>query len=144
MGTDVVMPDVELWACGYLKTALAARPEAFANAYVGIKVPQLRQSRMVVVRRDGGPRLDTVREAARLSVNVWAPTDLECANLARLVRALLWQAADGDPVCRVSDLSGPSSVADESEVPRRFFSVELIVRGTSLPADLGPSSSSSS
>lgn len=146
MPSDVVFPDVELWACGFLKTALAARSESFADAYVGIKVPSPRLPRMVVVRRDGGPRLDAVRESARLGINVWAGNDQEAANLARLVRALFNAAADGSPVCRVDELSGPSSVADESGQSRRFFTIELVVRGTALTSDpiFAESSSSSS
>ena len=132
----IVFPDVELWAAGYLRSALAARPESFADAHVGISVPSPREDRMVIVRRDGGPRLDTTREAARLGVRVWATTDQEATDLARLVRALLWMSPDGDPVCRVTDLSGPSSVPDESGQPLRFFSMELVVRGVPLDADL--------
>jgi hypothetical protein len=133
----IVFPDVELWACDYLKTALAARPESFADTvYVGVKVPDPRRDRMVIVRRDGGPRLDTVREAARLGVRVWATSEQDATDLARLVRALMWMAPDGSPVCRVNDLSGPSPVADESKQPLRFFSLELIVRGAPLDADL--------
>lgn len=135
--TDVVFPDVELWATGYLRTALAARPEAWASAaWVDIKVPNPRHDRMVIVRRDGGPRLDTVREAARLTVRTWGKTEKEAADLARLVRALLSSSADGDPVCRVIDQSGPSAVPDESGQPLRVFVLELIVRGVPLPADL--------
>lgn len=134
---DVVFPDVELWVCTYLRGVLATRPESYAStAYVGNKVPNPRHDRMVVVRRDGGPRLDVVREAARLTIRTWATTEQEAANLARLVRALMWAAPDGDPVCRVTDLSGPSPVADESGKPVRVFVLELIVRGEPLPADL--------
>lgn len=133
----IVFPDVELWAANYLRTSLAARPESFASdVHVGISVPSPRTDRMVIVRRDGGPRLDTTREAARLGVRVWATTDQEATDLARLVRALLWMSPDGDPVCRVTDLAGPSSVPDESGQPLRFFSMELVVRGVPLDADL--------
>lgn len=129
----VVFPDVELWATGWLRTALAARPEAYAaNVFVGTAVPSTRRDRMVTIRRDGGPRLDATREAARLGVNVWGKTEQEASDLARLVRALLWAAPDGNPVCRVDELAGPSPVADESGQPRRFLTFELTVRGSDL------------
>lgn len=128
----VVFPDVELWATGYLRSALASRPEPYAaSVFVGTTVPSTRRDRMVTVRRDGGPRLDVAREAARLGVNVWGSTEQEASDLARLVRALLWAAPDGDPVCKVTELSGPSPIADESGQPRRYATFELIVRGAS-------------
>lgn len=133
----IVFPDVELWATAHLRSTLSGRPESFAsNVYVSNSVPSTRRDRMVVVRRDGGPRLDTMREAARLGVRVWAKTEQDATDLARLVRALLWMAPDGAPVCRVTDLSGPSPVPDESGQPLRFFTVELIVRGAPLDNDI--------
>lgn len=136
--SDVVFPDVELWTTTYLRAALAARPESYAAAHVDNKVPNPRRDRMVIVRRDGGPRVSTVTEAARLAVRVWAPTEKAANDLSRLVRALLTVAADGNPVCRVTDLSGPVAVPDESGQPLRYFTLELTVRGVPLPADLEP------
>lgn len=127
----VTFPDVTLWATGWLKTALAARAEPYASGvFVGQSVPNPRETRMVTVRRDGGPRLDVVREAARIGVNVWAATELDVSDLARLVRALLWSAPDGAPVCKVTELSGPSPIPDVA--PRRYMSFELIVKGSDL------------
>lgn len=128
----VIFPDVELWATGWLRAALATRAETYAqNVLVGIVVPTTRRDRMVMFRRDGGRQLDAAREAPRLSVNVWGRTEQEVSDLARLVAALLWSAPDGEPVCRVQQLSGPSPIADEQ--PRRFMSFELITRGAELP-----------
>lgn len=130
MAEVVVFPDVELWATGHLRSALAARAESYAaDVFVSNAVPAGRRDRMVIVRRDGGPRLDVVREAARLTVRVWGKTEQEATDLARLVRALLWAAPNGAPVLKVSDLSGPSPVADESGQPLRLMSFEVIVRG---------------
>lgn len=140
---SIIFPDVELWATSFLRTSLAARSESYASdVYVSNAVPNPRQNRMVVVRRDGGPRLDQVREAARLSVRVWAKTEQDATDLARLVRALLWASPDGAPVCRVNDLAGPSPVPDDSHQPLRYMTFELIVRATNLaPADASSSSS---
>ena len=127
----VIFPDVELWATGYLRTALAARSEPYAaDVYVSNTVPDPRRDTMVQVRRDGGPRLDQVREAARLTVNVWAMKEQDATDLARLVAALMWAAPDGDPVLRVDQATGPTPVADPSRQPLRFMSFEVLVRGT--------------
>lgn len=123
----IVYPDVELWATGYLRTALAARG---SQAKVSNAVPTTMPTEMVAVRRDGGPVLPGAREAARLGVNVWAGSEQAVAALAALVQALLLASPDGSPVLRATSLSGPSPIADPSGKPRRFLTVELTVRGT--------------
>lgn len=132
MTTPVVFPDVELWATGWLRNALATRAEPYAqDVLVGVVLPTTRRDRMVMFRRDGGPRLDATREAPRLGVNVWGGSEQEASDLARLVAALLWAAPDGNPVCKATQLAGPSPVADEQ--PRRYMTFELVTRGTELP-----------
>lgn len=131
MTTPVVFPDVELWATTWLRAALTGRAEPYTQGVlVGVVLPTTRRPRMVMVRRDGGPRLDVAREAARLGVNVWGATEQEASDLARLVAALLWAAPDGNPVCKATQLAGPSPVADSQ--PRRYMTFELVVRGADL------------
>lgn len=131
----IVFPDVELWACQYLQAELATRAEPYAaDVYVGNTVPNTRTGRMVVVRRDGGPRLELVRETARLTVRVWGSSEQEATDLARLVAALLWAAPTGEPVIRVTQPTGPTPVADDSRQPLRLSTFELLVRGTQDPA----------
>lgn len=127
----VVFPDVEAWLVRYLSGALDERPEPYTDdVVVGITEPSPRPARSVIVRRDGGPRLDLVREAARVSFRVWAESDEDATDLANMVRALLAACADGDPVARVNEQSGPTPIADESGQPLRYLVVEFIVRGT--------------
>lgn len=126
MTTMVIFPDVELWATGYLRTALAA------HGYPGMFVSNRRetQTTAVWVRRDGGPTLDVVREAARLGVNVFAPTEQAVGDLARTVSALLRAAADGAPVVKVIQPLGPSPIPNVT--PQRYMTFEVTVRGTAL------------
>lgn len=128
MSTPIIFPDVELVVTGYLRTALAT------HGYPGMFVSNKRgtQTTAVWVRRDGGPTLDAVREAARLGVNVFATTEQDATDLARTVSALLRAAADGTPVVRVTQSSGPTPIPDSG--PRRFMTFEITVRG----ADLAP------
>lgn len=129
----VLFPDVEMWATGYLRDALAARPESYtSNVYVGNAVPSTRRDRMVICRRDGGPRLDVVRELARLSVRVWAKTEADASDLALMVAALLWAGPDGNPVVKVQQSAGPSPVVDTSGQPLRLMGFELTVRGADI------------
>lgn len=127
MTAPIVFPDVELWATGYLRTALAD------YGYGGIFVSNRRESQVpaVWVRRDGGGALDQVREVPRLGVNVFAVSEKAAADLARTVSALLVAAPNGNPVLRVREISGPSPIADESG-SRRFMSFEITVRGAAL------------
>ena len=126
----VIFPDVDLWATGYLRSALAARAEPYAaGVKVAVTVPATRPARLVVVRRDGGPRLDVARETARLGVRVWAGTEQDATDLARLVAALLWAAPDGNPVLKVTQTSGPSPVPDSSGQPLRYLTFEVTTRG---------------
>lgn len=129
----VIFPDAELWATGTIRDALAGRTETYAqNVYVSNAVPTTRRDRMVICRRDGGPRLDVAREAARLGVRVWAMTEQDATDLARLVSALFGAAADGNPVLKVTQPSGPTPVADSSGQPLRYLTFELTVRGANL------------
>ncbi len=133
----VLFDDIELWATGKLRAALLARTEPYTdNVLVSNKIPNdpvtgepKRRDRMVIVRRDGGPRLDVVREVARLGINVWGETDQIATDLARMTAALLWSSPDGDPVSKVTQTLGPSSVPDESKQPRLYMTFELISKG---------------
>ena len=124
--TPIIFPDVELALTGRLRTALAA------HGYAGVFVSNTRgtQATAVWVRRDGGPALDQVREAARVGINVFAPSEQAATDLARTVSALMRAMPDGAPILRVEQTSGPSPIADSS--PRRYMTFEVDVRGTEL------------
>lgn len=128
MTVPIIFPDVELWATGYLRTALAA------HGYPGMYVGNTRGTTTpaVWVRRDGGPA-GQVLETPLLGLNVFHTTEQKVGDLARTVSALLRAAPDGAPVTRVVQTSGPSPIADASG-PRRFMTFELTTRG----ADLAP------
>lgn len=133
--TPITFPDVELWATGWCRTALASRGEDYArDVWVSNTVPDPRRDRMVIFRRDGGTRLDQVRDQPRLTIQIWGSSEQEATDLARLVLALLWAAPDGNPLCAVPTITGPSPVADESGQPLRLASADLVIRGTELAA----------
>jgi hypothetical protein len=129
----VVFPDVEAWCASYLRDELAARPEGFAeNVYVSTQVPSPRLTRMVILRRDGGPRTSVVTERARLGIRVWGESDEVAQDLTQLVRAILGASAGNGPVRRVDEISGPSYIVEESGQPFRYLVLELITRGSAL------------
>lgn len=128
MPTVIVFPDAELWVCTYLRAQLPLM------GYVGVYVSNQRGTEPVAVwvRRDGGGTLDLTREAPRLGVNVYDTTEQKVTDLASMVAALLVACPDGKPVLRATEITGPTPIADAS--PRRFVSVELVVRGVQTPA----------
>lgn len=126
----VVHPDAELWATGYLRAALAARPEPYADASVANDKAKASKPRKVVVRRDGG-RQEGLFDFPRLTVRVWALDGQEAADLSRLVRALLMVAPGSGPVVRVESTTGPQGIPDESG-SQKFFTVDVKTRGSNL------------
>jgi hypothetical protein len=124
----VEYPNVVLDVIEYLRPALAA------HGYPGIRVAdQYKGGGLEVwVQRDGGPQLDVVRETARIRINVFAPGSNSQAvdDLARRVSTLMRAAADGAPILRVVQVTGPTSIADT--MPRRLLNFEVDVRGTGI------------
>lgn len=130
---SVIFPDVEGHFTSWLRTALAARPEPFAaSVKVDRTAPPVLPARLVTVRRDGGGHLDQVRELARLTVNVWHDSPEDCADLACLVRALMWASPNGDPVLRVETNAGPSVVPEENGKPHVVMTFDAWIRGENL------------
>lgn len=131
----IVFPDVELTLTGLLRELLEGRAEPYAaDVYVGTTIPNPRRERMIIIRRDGGTSIEGLLEAAQVGINVWADTEQNVNDLTRLMRALLWAAPNGKPVCRVEDVSGSIAIADDSGQPLRYLTFEVTLRGTPLAA----------
>lgn len=136
----VIYDDVELWATAYLRTALAARSEAYTTGlYVGSSMPNNadtgepeRRPRMVLVRRDGGGRSQQVFDNPRLSIDCWALTWQDATNLARMTAALIQSAPGNANVKQAVMTTGPTRVADPSRQPRVYTTYDLVVKGTDL------------
>lgn len=136
----VIFDDVELWATGYLRTALAARSETYTTGlYVGASMPNNaetgepeRRPRMVLVRRDGGGQSQQVLDNPRLSIDCWALTWSDATNLARMTAALIQSAPGNANVKRVVMTTGPTRIADPSRQPRVYTTFDLVVKGTDL------------
>lgn len=124
--------DADLWWIVYLRGALVGRTEPYAQGVkFDRKVPNPRPDRLVVVRRDGG-NVRGVFDRPRVALDVWAKTEQDATDLARLVVALALEAPGADGCTRVQHLSGPNSVADPSGQPRRLALIEATHRVTVL------------
>lgn len=124
----IVTPDVEMWATGWIRTALVIRPEPYVQGVVvDNKIPNPRPARLIAVRHDGGPRTNLLQTSARLAVNVLAGTEQDAADLSRLVEGLLLSVVNVPPVDEITSLSSITRVDDT--VPRRYFTVQVLMRG---------------
>ncbi len=115
-----VLPDVELWATGYLRDNLDA------DVYVSNETPDPRQPRMVIVRRDGGVG-DRILDRPLLTVRVMNDDPEAIADDVALVRALLARAAGNGPVRQVKENGGPVTVPGTQ--PERLMTYDLTTRG---------------
>lgn len=130
----LVFPDVEAWAVGYLSAALSARPEPFA---AGVRVTATWPAgqipaRLVAVRDDGGPRSGPTTKTTSVAVNVWAATQEDATDLALLVAGLLEAAPGHGAIVAHDGGTGPARVVEESGIPRRYLTADLVVRGADL------------
>ncbi len=131
--TAVLPVDADLWWIVYLRGALVGRPETYAQGvHFDRAVPSTRRDRMVIVRRDGG-QVTGLFDRPRVALDVWAKTEQDATDLARLVIALALQAPLADAgVTAVTHLSGPNAVPDESKQPRRLALIEATHRAVVL------------
>ena len=120
--------DADLWWIVYLRGALVGREESYAQGVAfSRKVPNPRLDRMVIVRRDGG-NVRGVFDRPRITLDVWAKTDKDVADLASLVTALAFDAPGTNGCVRVEHLSGPLDVTEASGQPRRTVLIEATHR----------------
>jgi hypothetical protein len=123
-----VMPaDAELWGTGYLRTFLAGRAEPYASGvWVGRTKPTENKPRIVAVRRDGGP-ITGIFDNPRLTIRVWANSDDDAADLARLIVGAISVSPGHGPVVAVTNLFGPSPIPDSSQA-QYMVNAELKLR----------------
>lgn len=126
-----------------LRAALNARGESYASLVrVQRDLPRAgsRTQRMVTVRNDGGPQDGPIQKHG-YGFNVWAETAVNAEKLARLCMGILPTLADGAPIVRVGNLSGPFEVVDETSdlvvvggitLHHYFFSAQVWSRGSDL------------
>ncbi len=132
----VTFPDSELWLCDYLRQEIAAA--AWPDP-VRIGVDYIQGGQAIQVRRDGGPRVSAVLEAARFTANIFAPdpTGVTVGALTQLVRALIGSCPgaavtgwNSRPVKLYTELSGPILVDQSNEIPCRMITFELLIQGS--------------
>lgn len=140
--TAIIHDDLELWLTGWLRTQLAARPEAVCKGVtVDNKTPEPTgewPAKLVVVRYDGSSAEELHVDSAAVAATIYAGTKAlpkDANDLARIVRALIGDSArvePGNPVAAVTASNGPIPVDDEGEKAVRYLTFELAVVGSAL------------
>ncbi|WP_336642337.1 hypothetical protein [Microbacterium sp. MMO-56] len=144
MGTEVLPPDLEVWATGYARHILGTRAlpaEISGEIHIGNKEPTVDPfpPTAVLFRDDGGGRSSILTGTRSMGVSVLAGTrlyDVPARNLARMLFAVFTDESLpilGGPACPVvaiTDFSGPYSVSETQDRTRMYFTVEYTVVGT--------------
>jgi hypothetical protein len=130
MKTLTVFDDAQAAGASVLRTALAARVEAFAqDVTVGTKVPADRSPELdrlpyVMVRKDGDlPHPSMANARVTLRVTIWHKDDDQAHDLAMLCQGLLL-VHSGTVIRGVRPGTGPiAAVDDVSDNPLSTFTV---------------------
>lgn len=132
----VIFPDVEKVLVAAIKSELSARTESYAqNVTVATKKPASDvtpyPSRIIVIRSDGGPKVDWVRKIERIGITIWANTYADASNLARLIEALSVTLTN-DGIKLSSVVLSPTRIDEAGPQECRYMTLELIVKGSDL------------
>jgi hypothetical protein len=133
---SVIFHDVEKTIVNGLTSLLESRTEPIAaDVFVATKKPSASlvpyPSKMVIIRSDGGPKADYVRQILRIGVNVWAETYAEANELSYLVDAL-GEELRGEVIKMVSTTLAPTRVPEDSEEEHRYLTWEVVTKGITL------------
>jgi hypothetical protein len=113
-------------------TVITYLSTAMPGVDVHRQVPGARPSQWLRVLRTGGVRHTYVSDAAQLTIEAWADTPADAADLAQLARAHL-NAIVGADAYLVEELGGPADLPDpESQQHRYTWSALVHLRGAAL------------
>lgn len=129
----VYTPDIVKAVRAYLEAALPSVP-------VSSKIPNPRPTKFVTVQRKGGVMRTLVSDTPQLQIESWAGSDIDADALARDVRTLMFQMADGTNrdgviVYRLNEFSGPVYREDPASKQDRFqWTIQLHTRTAAAAA----------
>lgn len=132
----VIFPDIEKVLVAAIKSELLTRTEPYAqNVTVATKKPapdvSPYPSRIIVIRSDGGPKVDWVRKIERVGISIWANNYADASNLARLIEALS-VTLTGEEIKLSRVVLSPTRVDEAGPQEARYMTLELIVKGSDL------------
>ena len=132
----VIFPDVEKVLVAAVKAELETRTESYAqDVHVSTIKPAADitpyPSRIIVIRGDGGPKLDWVRKSERVGITIWANSYSDASDLARLIEALS-VTMTGEFIKLTQVILSPVRVDEAGPQECRYMTLELITKGSTL------------
>lgn len=123
--TRYVTPDLEALVPGLVYDALKAK---YTRLFTDRAAPaDLAGRPIVIIQHAGGMSINLLVDHARLSVDVYAPTERMANGLAADVRGVLESLEYQHPILGVST-TGPVPITVANRGPQRQFYAELKVR----------------
>lgn len=124
----IVFPDAVATVLNHVAAQLPS------HGYTGVpthkNIPTTRPPRFVRALRTGGPRHNLVVDAAQITVECWADTDVAAEDLAQVVRGVVNAMPYNTACYRVDELGGPADLPDPaSNQSRTTWSVLVYLRG---------------
>lgn len=104
----------------------AALAGALTDATVRVTVPNPRPDKFVLVRREGGRRLDLHRDNVGIGVDCWADTEANAAELASRMSDAMFALEHVDGIASVTEESFRSDPDPVDASPRWYGSYTLI------------------
>lgn len=124
----LVPPDLEAILPGIVYTALQGK---YSRLFTDRAAPADLAGRPVVVLQyaggPGGAFPNDVRDWARMSVDIYAPTEKQANDLSRDVRAVLEEQGGHSPIIEVST-TVPLPITVANRGPQRQFYAEVLSR----------------
>lgn len=127
MTTPIVFPDAVATVLDHLAATLPGYGtvvETYKN------IPTTRPTRFVRALRTGGPKHNLVTDAAQVTLECWADTDVAAHDLAQIVRGVVNAMPYNAGCYRVDELGGPADLPDPaSNQSRCTWSILIYLRG---------------
>ena len=124
MAESVLFPDVELELCNLLRNPLIGLP-------VGNKIPTTRPDEFLRVLRTGGIKETLLTEAAQITVEAWAQTELRASQILNQARAIINRSEGA--LFGARELSGPANLPDPLSAHIRYtMSFQIRARGQAV------------
>lgn len=122
----VVFPDIQELLCDYLRGQLTEY--GYTDIHVSTKVPTVRPDEFVRVMVVGGERRSVKIDAPRVVVESWGATEQSAADLAKVVRGLIFalDRHDGVQVYNVRETQRPINLPDPKTSHERFTGTYIV------------------